>query len=139
MILVDSSVWIDHFRIRIRILADLVDRRLVLVHPIVIGELLLGSLPQGFPLLDLQDMPAAEAASDDEVILFIGRHGLTGRGIGYADAHLLASASLTPGAGLWTRDRRLLAVARRLGLDADIEPYGGPQEDAAGDPYPISP
>jgi predicted nucleic acid-binding protein len=129
MILVDSSVWIDHFRFRNQKLTDLIDGGQMLVHPVVIGELLLGGLPGGMILRDLQDMPRAESVEDGEVLLFIQRHGLTGCGVGYGDAHLLASTRLTPGAALWTRDRRLLAATRRLGLDADIEPYGGVQED----------
>lgn len=61
--------------------------------------------------------------------MFIRRNDLSGSGIGYADAHLLVSTRLTPGTGLWTRDRRLLAAARRLGLAADVEPYSSFQED----------
>jgi len=68
-------------------------------------------------------------ADDDEVLTFIRRNALAGSGVGYADAHILASARLTPGVMLWTRDRRLKAVASRLALDAGVEPYTGLQED----------
>ena len=129
MILVDSSVWIDHFRSWNATFASLMVDERVLMHPVVIGELLLGGLPTGTPLRDLQDMTAAAPVDDGEVLLFIQRHSLTGADIGYGDAHLLASAQLTTGATLWTRDRRLRAAAQRLGLDADIEPYGGLHEE----------
>jgi hypothetical protein len=77
---------------------------------------------------DLLARPSATPADDDEVRLFIQRQALTGREIGYGDAHILLSTRLTPGAGLWTRDRRLLTVARTLGLAAEIEPFAGFQE-----------
>lgn len=130
MILVDSSVWIDHFRSANSTLAGLIAEEQVLLHPVVIGELILGGLPgDAWTIEDLLAMPSATPADDDEVLLFIQRHSLTGKGIGYGDAQLLASTRLTPDAALWTRDRRLLAAARRLGLDADVEPYGGLHED----------
>ena len=130
MILVDSSVWIDHFRSGNRTLADLLAEEQVLLHPFIIGELVLGGLPGGVGHVEaLLDMPSATPADDDEVLLFIQHHALTGRGIGYGDAHLLASTRLTPSAALWTRDRRLLTVARTLGLAADVEPSTGFQED----------
>jgi hypothetical protein len=130
MILVDSSVWIDHFRVGNGALADLIAEERVLLHPFVVGELVLGGLPAGvWAVEDLLAMPSATPADDDEVLAFIQRHALTGSGIGYADTHLLLSTRLTLGAALWTRDRRLLAVARTLGLAADIEPFTGFHED----------
>src|SRR5689334_16521481 len=118
MILVDSSVWIDHFRSGNRTLVELIAEDRVLLHPFVIGELTLGGLPDVWAVEDLLGMPSATLADDDEVLLFIQHHALTGGGIGYGDAHLLVSTRFTLGAALWTRDRRLLAAARRLGLDA---------------------
>jgi len=117
MILVDSSVWVDHLRSGDDRLTALLDRGLVLTHAFVIGELALGSLRQRAAILGaLLDLPQATRATDDEVLAFIDRAGLHGLGIGYVDAHLLASVRLTPDARLWTRDRRLLAAAERLGL-----------------------
>lgn len=119
MILVDSSVWVDHLRSGEQALSELLIARQVLAHPFVIGEVALGSLRQRAMILgDLQNLPAAVQASDDEVMVLIESRALHGRGIGYVDAHLLASTLLTPGAKLWTRDRRLRSVANDLGLAA---------------------
>ena len=117
MILVDTSIWIDHFRQRDEMLARQLNQGLVMVHPFVIGELALGNLQNRQPVLDaLQDLPQATVATDREVISFIEQNRLYGIGIGYIDAHLLASTRLLAGAKLWTRDKRLLAAAVRLGL-----------------------
>jgi predicted nucleic acid-binding protein len=117
MILVDSSVWIDHLRGNDPTLADLLNRGQVLTHSFVIGELALGSLRQRAAIIDaLRSLPRASLAIDDEVIAFIDANGLFGRGIGYIDAHLLASARLTPGTTLWTRDKRLNEIALVLGV-----------------------
>lgn len=117
MILVDSSVWVSHLRVG---LADLVERLTageVLGHPMVTGELALGNLAQRALVLNsLRDLPQASAATDEEVLTFIERHSLFGIGIGYVDAHLLASARLSPDTRLWTLDRRLSEAEDRLGL-----------------------
>jgi len=98
-------------------LAGMLDDGRVLAHPFVIGELALGNLRQRELILAaLQDLPQSVVASDPEVLRFINQQALHGLGIGYVDAHLLASARLTPGGALWTRDKRLRAVADRLGL-----------------------
>ena len=121
MILIDTSIWIDHFRTGDQALAELLDNRRVYTHVFVIGELALGQFRERRLILDfLQDLPLAVTASDDEALHFIEKHRLAGQRIGYVDAHILASAQLTLGARLWTRDKRLLAVAARLGLA--IEP-----------------
>jgi hypothetical protein len=117
VILADTSVWVDHLRRGDKTLAALLDAGTVLVHPFVIGELALGNLRQREILLNaLADLPHASVATDAEVLHFIERHALSGRGIGYIDAHLLAAAKLTAGAELWTNDKRLHAVAVQLGL-----------------------
>lgn len=122
MILVDTSVWIDHLRRGDAALSALLDSGRVLAHPFVIGELALGDLRQrDLVLALLRDLPQAKQATDDEVMGFIDRHRLFGQGVGYVDAHLLASARLTALARLWTRDKRLLVVAQKLGL-AEAEP-----------------
>jgi hypothetical protein len=117
VILVDTSVWADHLRAGDQALAGLLEAGKVLAHPFVIGELALGNLPRrDQPLRALQDLPQASVATDREVLHFVDRHRLFGLGVGYVDAHLLASVSLTAGAGLWTRDRQLGRAADRLGL-----------------------
>jgi predicted nucleic acid-binding protein len=121
VILVDTSVWIDHLRSGDAVLAGLLDDSQVLSHPFVIGELALGNLRQRESILaDLLRLPQASSASDVEVMHLIQREVLFGIGIGYLDAHLLAATRLTPGASLWTRDRRLSAAAERLSLAARI-------------------
>lgn len=117
MILADTSVWVDHLRVGDKRLAELLDQGLILVHPFVLGELALGRLRQRQVVLEaLSELPKANVADNAEVLAFIGRHALFGRGVGYIDVHLLASVRLTAGAGLWTRDKRLRCVADELGL-----------------------
>ncbi|HSV00526.1 MAG TPA: type II toxin-antitoxin system VapC family toxin [Roseiarcus sp.] len=117
MILVDTSIWIDHLRAGSALLAKLLDAGRVLTHPFVIGELALGKMRRRDTILDaLSNLPRAELATDAEVLRFINGQALFGRGIGYVDVHLLASVRLTVGAELWTRDNRLLSVADGLGL-----------------------
>ncbi len=108
MILVDTSVWIDHFRRGNPTLVAALEREDVLTHPFVIGELACGELKKRREVLDLlAALPAAVVASDEETLNFIERHRLMGNGIGYIDAHLLASVALTEGGRLWTLDKRL--------------------------------
>ena len=115
--LVDTSVWVDHLRASDKALTTLLDAGAVMAHPFVIGELALGKLRQRERVLNaLSDLPHASIATDAEVLHFIDRHTLFGRGIGYVDAHLLAAAQLTAAAGLWTSDKRLHRVAVQLGL-----------------------
>lgn len=117
MILVDTSVWVDHLRGADLALAALLEARQILTHPYVIGELALGSLRnRGVVISALTDLPSAIVADNSEVMAFIQRNALFGRGIGYVDVHLLAAARLTAGASLWTNDKRLKAVAETLGL-----------------------
>lgn len=115
MILVDTSVWVDHLRGGDVRLSGLLDAGQVLVHPFVIGEIALGSLRRRDVILPaLADLPPAVVATDAEVLDMIDRRSVSGLGIGWVDAHLLASARLTSGATLWTRDRRLARVAAAL-------------------------
>lgn len=117
MILVDTSVWIDHFRSADPQLVALLTRNEVLIHPGVIGEIALGSVAKrGDVLRYLNNLPATASATHAEVMTFIDRHKLANTGLGYVDAHLLASAALTPGAGLWSRDKNLRAAAGRCGV-----------------------
>ena len=117
MILVDTSVWVDHLRRGHEALAGLLEAGNVLAHPFVIGELALGNIPRrDLVLRALHDLPQASVATDREVLHLVDQHLLFGLGIGYIDAHLLAAVLLTAGAGLWTRDRRLERAADHLGL-----------------------
>jgi len=89
---------------------------MVLIHPVIIGELALGTLRQRRLVLDaLSDLPRPAVATHVEVLHVIEHHTLAGRGIGYVDVHLLAATRLTAGATLWTRDRRLHDIAAQLG------------------------
>jgi len=117
MILVDTSIWIDHLRQRDERLSKLLNQGQVLGHPFVTGELALGNLQNRDVVLDaLQNLQQAPLASENEVLGFIRQNALYGLGIGYIDAHLLAAARLAPGTTLWTRDKRLLSAASSLGL-----------------------
>jgi predicted nucleic acid-binding protein len=116
MILVDTSVWIDHLRSSNPRLVDLLNSGRVLVHPFVVGEIALGNIKNRDAILSgLAGMPQALNVTSQEVLVFIETAKLAGIGVGYVDAHLLASAKLS-GANLWTRDRRVAAAAKRLGL-----------------------
>ena len=117
MILVDSSVWIDHLRAGEPTLVELLNSNNVLAHPFVVGELACGNLKNRKMLLSLlQDLPTIQVATDDEVLFFVERHNLMGKGIGYVDAHLLAAVMLEGTARLWTRDKRLGSVAETMKL-----------------------
>jgi len=117
MILVDTSIWIDHFRAAEPQLVALLDRNEVLTHPHVIGEIALGSVAKRAEVLRyLNHLPSTAVARHDEVMIFIERHNLANTGLGYVDANLLASTALTPGAALWARDKNLRAAATRCGV-----------------------
>jgi predicted nucleic acid-binding protein len=121
MLLVDTSIWIDHFRKANPRLSESLVRRQVLIHAFVVGELALGSLRFSRIADDLLDLPNATIAAPAEVLRLIARTALAGSGIGYVDAHLVASTLLTPNARLWTRDRKLRSVAERLSIAAQLE------------------
>ena len=118
MILVDSSIWIDHLRRESAAVSLLLSESRVLAHPFVIGEIAVGNLQNRRQVLDtLRNLPAAVVASDEEALEFIDRYLLAGRGLGYIDVHLLAAARLSD-AGLLTTDKRLQASAELLSLSA---------------------
>lgn len=121
MILVDTSIWIDHFRKENRQLSASLVRRQILMHPFVLGELALGDTRLASIASDLSDLPKAAIAAPAEVLRLIVRAALAGSGIGYVDAHLVASTFLTPSAQLWTRDKKLRGVAERLSIAAQVE------------------
>lgn len=119
MVLVDTSVWVNHLRKGNTRLRELLGRGLVFCHPFVVGELACGHLKHRQRVLSLlKALPSAPRAEDDEVLQFIEKRALTGVGLGLVDVHLLASAILSD-AVLWTEDRRLKAAANRLGIGYD--------------------
>ena len=117
MILVDTSIWIDHLRAGDPQLVGFLQDGQVLAHPWVTGELALGHLSRRNEILGLlHNLPQATLATDVEVLTLMENQHLFGLGIGYVDAQLLAATLLTPDARLWTRDKRLATIAVRLGL-----------------------
>ena len=117
MVLVDTSIWIEHLRKPGTDLPRLLDTDQVLTHSLVIGELACGLLANRRQFLhDLSRLPRVPAATDLEVMELIERRGLMGRGVGYVDLHLLASVRLAPDVRLWTRDRRLATLADELSV-----------------------
>jgi len=116
MILLDTSVWVDHLRRGDPLAVQVLESGQAAVHAFVIGELACGNLKSRARVIDLlQALPQLAMATDDEVLYFIERHKLMGRGIGYVDAHLLAAAAIGR-SSLWTRDKRLREIAAELGV-----------------------
>jgi predicted nucleic acid-binding protein len=128
VILVDTSVWVDHLRFGNPTLAGLLEHGSVLGHPWVLGELALGHLSRRREIVRLlASLPQATVATPVEMLTLVDRHRLYGLGIGYVDAQLLAAAQLTPDARLWTNDRRLAAAARLGGaVEAAVLDDGQP-------------
>lgn len=117
MILADTSVWVNHFRHGSMQLERLLDSQQVLMHAHVLGELACGNLPDRRSTLRfLHRLPAAAVATHAEALGLIEIHGLAGRGVGYGDVHILASALLTPEAWLWTVDGRFRDAAQDFGV-----------------------
>jgi len=115
MVLVDSSVWIDHLHKSNVHLAVLLERSEVSVHPMVIGELALGSIPNRAKVIELlTDLPSPGVALHSEVMVLIESRGLHGRGLSFIDAHLLASVAISPDTTLWTCDKALRSAAETL-------------------------
>ncbi|MFB8342683.1 type II toxin-antitoxin system VapC family toxin [Brucella cytisi] len=123
MILADTSIWIDHFRRGDNDLVKVIGNDLLLCHPAVIGELALGSLRDRTAVLTfLHAQRETIVATHDEVMTLIEKHCIFSMGIGYTDAHLLASVLLDQRTSLWTRDKRLKLAARKAGA-ALYEPF----------------
>lgn len=119
MILADTSVWVDHLRHVDPAMVSLLNERLILGHPFVTGEIALGRLPRrDETLASLEKLPQAVVADPAEVLRFIDARAIYGSGVSYVDVHLLTSAILTPEAHLWTRDKKLRAVAERFSVAA---------------------
>ena len=116
MVLVDTSVWVDHLRRGDDALAEFLNAGEVVCHPFVIGELACGGIRNRSEFLALLSaLPSLDNVTDAEALSFIDQHSLMQRGLGLIDVHLLASCMLA-GVPLWTRDARLADAARQLGL-----------------------
>jgi predicted nucleic acid-binding protein len=117
MILIDTSVWVSHFRQANPQLGNLLLQDEVLIHPMIIGELACDTPPnRSQTLADLKLLAPVKIATHEEVITLIERHQLFGMGCGWVDVNLLASVLLTPDARLWTLDKRLIKMAEQLGV-----------------------
>lgn len=116
-VLVDTSVWVDHFRHHSDPLVELLELDLVIIHPLIIGEIACGTPPhRAQTMSDLNSLHQTQQASVREVMDFIERERLFGLGCGLVDLLLLASTLMTPGVELWTLDKRLCALAERFGV-----------------------
>jgi len=117
MVLVDTSLWIDHLRSSNRHLVHLLKTNSVAMHPFIVGEIACGSLARRATVLGLlRALPQVPTAEEDEVLFFLERHRLAGKGIGYVDLHLLAAATMAS-LQLWTADKRLARIASGLRLE----------------------
>jgi predicted nucleic acid-binding protein len=117
MVLVDTSVWIDHLRKSSARLGALLEEGQVAIHPFIIGELACGNLRNRKEVLVLlHALPQTPGIDDDEILFFMEKHSLAGRGLGLIDIHLLASSQLSQ-YPLWTKDKGLKAAAKDLGWD----------------------
>ena len=123
MILVDSSVWIDHFRKPSTRLAALLDAEEICTHQFVVGEVACGNLKNRREIIALlHALPRVQKGDDDDILFFIERHGLNGRGVGLIDVHLLASC-LIDRCYIWTADKRLQAVAEEMEIESSQQPH----------------
>ena len=117
MVLVDTSVWVAHLREMHVDLANLLAAGEVACHPFIVGELACGNLKNRTEILSLLEaLSMAAAAEHEEVLAFIESHSLMGKGLGYVDVHILASAALSR-LPIWTLDKKLVQVADMLGLN----------------------
>ena len=125
MILVDTSVWIDHFHRSDPVLVNLLHEDEIGAHPLVAEELAMGSLKAGDDVLKhLAHLHQFPTLSHDELLALVAVHALWGRGLSPVDAHLLGSVMLVPGACLWTRDKRLLRATEEHGVSFVEGPNG---------------
>ena len=116
MVLVDTSIWVTHLRQGTRRLEKLLMDAEVMCHPFIIGELACGNLKNRNEIISLlQSLPMTPTIEFDEFLFFLDRNDLMGKGVGFVDVHLLASAQLI-GVLLWTADKRLKSAADQLYL-----------------------
>jgi len=125
MILVDTSVWIDHLRKNDMQLVQLLLSGMVVIHPFIIGEIACGNLKNRDKILSLlNNLELVKEATNKEVNYLIENQQLMGKGIGYIDAHLLASCLISQSTTIWTRDKRLLTQATRLAIHYQDQDQG---------------
>lgn len=116
MVLVDTSIWVEHLRYGHNRLIELLDEGRVLIHPFVIGELACGNIENRVEILALlHALPTSTVADIEEIIVFIDNNRLMGKGLGYVDVHILASAILS-NVRLWTKDKPLANAAKGMGI-----------------------
>ncbi len=121
MILVDTSVWAAHFDTRIPDLSTLLEANLILMHPFVVGEIMMGNVHDRADVFkQFERLPFILPVRHGQVMRSVETHRLYGSGVGYIDAHLLASAAVIESCDLWTRDKRLLRAAEALGVAAGL-------------------
>jgi len=121
LILADTSIWIDHLRAGNKEMGMHLNQGHIVIHPLIIAELALGSLRERTKTLALLDcLPLVRVAQLSEVRLMIEARRLYGLGIGLTDAHLIASVFINSSILLWTRDKRLRKAAENLGIDARL-------------------
>jgi predicted nucleic acid-binding protein len=117
MVLVDTSVWVSHLRHGNEELQKLLHEGEVVCHPFIVGELACGNLKNRHEILTyLQSLPMTILAEDEEVLKFIGNNQLMGKGLGYIDVHLIASAVLTS-VLFWTLDKTLDKFTEKIGIN----------------------
>ncbi len=117
MVLVDTSVWIDHFRKSNQRLIRILENQLVVVHPFIIGELALGSIKNRSDVLNmLGSLPSTPVVREYDILQMIEDRRLFASGIGYTDAHILASALIASDIRIWTHDKRLHTISENLGV-----------------------
>jgi predicted nucleic acid-binding protein len=116
MILVDTSVWVNHLRVSDPLLSSLLTQNRVVVHPWIVGEIACGSFSKRAEVIDsLQSLPQLGVAREEEVLFFLEKHRAFGKGIGYVDAHLL-TAAVIDNCKIWTTDKRMILIATQLDL-----------------------
>lgn len=117
MILVDTSVWIEHIHKPIPKLAEALEEGLVVSHPFVFGELACGNIRARKQVLQfLAELPSTPVADNAEALALIERRNLMGKGLAYVDVHLLAAAAIGRDVQLWTSDKRLHSAAAAMKL-----------------------
>lgn len=118
-VLIDTSIWVDHFKQSNEVLVNLLTRDVALTHPMIIGELACGTppAPRSKTLSDIGLLQSTKLATLDEVMAFIENEKLYGLGCGLVDITLLASTVITPGTQIWTLDKRLLKLAKSFRVD----------------------
>jgi len=120
MILIDSSVWIDHFRTENSLLSGLLMQGAIVMHEFILGELAIGNFKNRKEILTLLDsIPKLSKLTHDEFLYFLEQNSFYSKGVGFVDIHLLGSTKLA-GVKIWTLDKRLLKLATSLNLNYEI-------------------